>query len=342
VKALLDSDEFVDEAPRTVYAKLLDQGTYLCSPSTMYRILREHDEVRERRRQATHPAHKKPELIATRPNEVWSWDITKLHGPEKWTYFYLYVIWDIWSRYVVGWMLARAERAELARMLIAESIERQGVRRDQLTLHSDRGSPMSAKPVARLLADLGVTKSRSRPHVSNDNPYSESQFRTFKYRPDFPDRFGSYEDGRAHCGRFFRWYNEDHRHSGIGLHTPADVHHGRAEAISGQRPAASGQRPAASGVSSYSTPTPSIPSASSADRPHRRPFRRWRGSTNRRRRPPTHQISEKSVSERLTPTAFTAMVGTGGTCHDAFASRAQAHKSSRARDLPPKPIVGYR
>ena len=168
VKALLDSDEFVDEAPRTVYAKLLDQGTYLCSPSTMYRILREHDEVRERRRQATHPAHKKPELIATRPNEVWSWDITKLHGPEKWTYFYLYVILDIWSRYVVGWMLARAERAELAKMLIAESIERQGVRRDQLTLHSDRGSPMIAKPVAHLLADLGVTKSRSRPHVSND------------------------------------------------------------------------------------------------------------------------------------------------------------------------------
>ena len=235
VKALLDSDEFVDEAPRTVYAKLLDQGTYLCSPSTMYRILREHDEVRERRRQATHPAHKKPELIATRPNEVWSWDITKLHGPEKWTYFYLYVILDIWSRYVVGWMLARAERTELARMLIAESIERQGVRRDQLTLHSDRGSPMIAKPVAHLLADLGVTKSRSRPHVSNDNPYSESQFRTFKYRPDFPDRFGSYEDGRAHCGRFFRWYNEDHRHSGIGLHTPADVHYGRAEAINGQR-----------------------------------------------------------------------------------------------------------
>jgi putative transposase len=142
---------------------------------------------------------------------------------------------DIWSRYVVGWMLARAERAELAKMLIAESIEGQGVRRDQLTLHSDRGSPMIAKPVAHLLADLGVTKSLSRPHVSNDNPYSESQFRTFKYRPDFPDRFGSFEDGHAHCGRFFSWYNDDHRHSGIGLHTPADVHYGRAEEIRARR-----------------------------------------------------------------------------------------------------------
>ena len=232
IKTLLESDEFVDEAPATVYAKLLDQGIYLGSVSTMYRILHEHDEVRERRRQATHPAHKKPELIATTPNSVWSWDITKLHGPAKWTYYYLYVILDIYSRYAVGWMLARAERAELSKRLIADTIVKQGVTEDQLTLHSDRGSPMIAKPVAHLLADLGVTKSHSRPHVSNDNPYSESQFRTFKYRPDFPDRFGSLEDARAHCARFFGWYNDDHRHSGVGLHTPADVHYGRAEADS--------------------------------------------------------------------------------------------------------------
>ena len=235
VKRTLESDEFIDEAPATVYAKLLDQGTYLASVSTMYRVLHESDEVRERRRQATHPAHKKPELIAQGPNEIWSWDITKLHGPEKWTYYYLYVILDIYSRYAVGWMLARAERAELSKRLINESIAKQGVAKDQLTIHSDRGSPMIAKGVAHLLADLGVTKSLSRPHVSNDNPYSESQFRTFKYRPDFPDRFGSYEDGHAHCSRFFSWYNDDHRHSGIGLHTPADVHYGRAQAIREQR-----------------------------------------------------------------------------------------------------------
>jgi putative transposase len=235
IRRLLESDEFVDEAPATVYAKLLDQGIYLGSVSTMYRILHEHGEVRERRRQATHPAKKKPELIATKPNEIWSWDITKLHGPEKWTYYYLYVILDIFSRYAVGWMLARVERAELSKRLINDTIDKQGVPRDQLTLHSDRGSPMIAQPVAHLLADLGVTKSHSRPHVSNDNPYSESQFRTFKYRPDFPDRFGSFEDARAHCGRFFTWYNDDHRHSGIGLHTPADVHYGRAEAIRERR-----------------------------------------------------------------------------------------------------------
>jgi putative transposase len=235
IKATLESEEFVDEAPATVYAKLLDQGTYLASISTMYRVLHEHDEVRERRRQAAHPAHKKPELIATGANSVWSWDITKLHGPQKWTYYYLYVILDIYSRYAVGWMLARAERAELSKKLINDTIAKQGVTKDQLTIHSDRGSPMIAKGVAHLLADLGVTKSLSRPHVSNDNPYSESQFRTFKYRPDFPDRFGSFEDGQAHCARFFRWYNDDHRHSGIGLHTPADVHYGRAEAIREQR-----------------------------------------------------------------------------------------------------------
>ena len=231
IKVTLESEEFIDEAPASVYAKLLDQGSYLGSVSTMYRVLHEHDEVRERRRQATHPAHKKPELIATRPNEIWSWDITKLHGPEKWNYYYLYVILDIWSRYVTGWMLAHAENAVLSTRLMNETIAKQGIERGQPTIHADRGSPMIAKPVVHLLADLGVTKSHSRPHTSNDNPYSESQFRTFKYRPDFPDRFGSFEDAQAHCQRFMTWYNEDHRHSGIGYHTPTDVHHGRAEGV---------------------------------------------------------------------------------------------------------------
>jgi putative transposase len=223
IKATLEFEEFIDEAPAVTYAKLLDQGVYLGSVSTMYRVLHEYDEVRERRRQAT---HKKPELIATRPNEIWSWDITKLHGPEKWTYSYLYVILDIWSRYVTGWMLASAENAALSMRLMNESIAKQGIVKGQLTIHTDRGSPMIAKPVVHLLADLGVTKSHSRPHLSNDRPYSESQFRTFTYRPDFPHRFGSFEDAQAHCQRFMTSYHEDHVHSGIGYHTPADLHYG--------------------------------------------------------------------------------------------------------------------
>ena len=235
LRATLNSDEFVDDAPASVYAKLLDQGVYLGSVSTMYRVLHEHDEVRERRRQGTHPAAKKPELLASSPNEVWSWDITKLLGPVKWTWFYLYVIIDIYSRYVPGWMLARAENGRLAEILLADTIAKQGIGADQLTIHSDRGSPMTAKPVAFLLADLGVTKSFSRPHVSNDNPYSESQFRTMKYRPRFPERFGSYEDAHSFCASFFGWYNDEHRHSGVGFHTPADVHHGRAHAIRHRR-----------------------------------------------------------------------------------------------------------
>lgn len=235
VRATLNREEHVDEAPATVYAKLLDEGVYVASVSTMYRVLREHDEVRERRRQATHPAAKKPELLATRPNEVWSWDITKLLGPAKWTWFYLYVIIDIYSRYVPGWMLARAENGRLAEVLLADTIAKQAIERDQLTIHSDRGSPMTAKPVAFLLADLGVTKSFSRPHVSNDNPYSESQFRTMKYRPAFPDRFGSYEDAHGFASSFFGWYNDEHRHSGIGFHTPSDVHYGRADAVRDRR-----------------------------------------------------------------------------------------------------------
>jgi putative transposase len=235
LREVLNSPEHVDKAPATVYAKLLDQGIYLASVPTMYRVLRAHDEVHERRRQATHPAAKKPELLAKGPNQVYSWDITKLLGPVKWTWYYLYVILDIYSRYVPGWMLAHAENASLAQALLADTAAKQRIEHGQLTIHADRGSPMTAKPVAFLLADLGVTKSHSRPHCSNDNPYSESQFRTLKYRPTFPDRFGSYQDAHASCRRFFRWYNQEHRHSGIGFHTPADVHYGRAELVRAQR-----------------------------------------------------------------------------------------------------------
>jgi putative transposase len=235
VLRVLHHPDHVDEAPATVYAKLLDAGVYLASTSTMYRILRAEGEVCERRRLATHPPAARPELLATRPNAVWSWDITKLLGPAKWTWFYLYVIIDIYSRYVPGWMLARAERAHLAERLLADTITKQQVSRDQLTVHADRGTSMASKPVAFLLADLGVTKSHSRPHTSNDNPYSESQFKTLKHRPEFPDRFGCLEDAHAFCGRFFGWYNGEHRHSGIGFHTPADVHYGRAELVQVQR-----------------------------------------------------------------------------------------------------------
>jgi putative transposase len=231
VLEVLHSERFADVAPAAVYATLLDEGTYLCSESTMYRLLRERAETGDRRRHATHPAKVKPELVASAPNRVWSWDITKLHGPAKWTYYYLYVILDIFSRYPVGWMVASRESAVLAERLIAESVRKQQVDRGQLTLHADRGTSMASKPVAFLLADLGVTKSHSRPHCSNDNPYSEAQFKTLKYRPDFPDRFGCIEDARVFCDRFFGWYGHEHRHSGIGLHTPADVHYGRAHAV---------------------------------------------------------------------------------------------------------------
>jgi len=235
LRRVLNSEEHVDEAPATVYAKLLDAGIYLASVPTMYRVLRAHGEVGERRRQATHPAAKKPELLATKPNQVYSWDITKLLGPVKWTYYYLYVILDIYSRYVPGWMLAHAENAKLAEALLADTVTKQNIERGQLTIHADRGSPMVAKPVAFLLADLGVTKSYSRPHTSNDNPFSESQFRTMKYRPQFPERFGCFEDAHAFCGRFFGWYNQEHRHSGIGFHIPADVHYGRAAVARARR-----------------------------------------------------------------------------------------------------------
>jgi putative transposase len=228
VLALLHEPRFVDLATPQVYATLLDEGQYLCSQRTMYRILAANAEVRERRDQLRHPDYVKPELLAMVPNQVWSWDITKLLGPAKWTYFYLYVILDIFSRYVVGWMVASKECARLAEELIATTCARQGIGPGQLTLHADRGSSMTSKPVAFLLADLGVTKTHSRPHVSDDNPFSEAQFKTLKYRPDFPERFGSAAHARAHCQDFFSWYNTEHRHSGIGLLTPHDVHHGLA------------------------------------------------------------------------------------------------------------------
>ena len=228
---VLHSDRFVDKAPAAVYAALLDQGTYHCSIRTMYRILHDCREVRERRNQLRHPKYKKPELLATAPNQVWSWDITKLLGPAKWTYYYLYVILDIYSRYAVGWMLASRENADLAKRLIRDSIEKQQVEPGKLVIHSDRGPSMKSHTVAQLLATLGVTKSHSRPHVSNDNPFSESQFKTLKYRPEFPERFGSQEDARGFCGRFFHWYHHEHYHSGLGLLTPATVHYGHAPKI---------------------------------------------------------------------------------------------------------------
>jgi putative transposase len=226
---VLHSPRFQDAAPATVYATLLDEGTYLASERTMYRLLAAEGETRPRRDQLVHPAYSKPELLATAPNQVWSWDITKLLGPAKWTYFYLYVILDIFSRYVTGWMVAHREHADLAERLIAETIAKQAVPAGPLTLHADRGSSMTSKPVAFLLADLGVTKTHSRPHVSNDNPYSESQFKTLKYRPGFPDRFGSIEEARAFCQDFFRWYNAEHRHAGIGLLPPEVVHDGQTQ-----------------------------------------------------------------------------------------------------------------
>ena len=222
----LHSERFLDQAPAQVHATLLDEGTYLCSPRTMYRLLDTAGEVKERRDQVRRPHYAAPELLATRPNEVWSWDITKLLGPAKWTYFYLYVILDIFSRYVVGWMLTARESAALAERLIAETCAKQGIEPGHLTVHADRGAAMTSKPVALLLADLGVTKTHSRPHVSNDNPFSEAQFKTLKYCPAFPERFGSLEDGRAFGHVFFDWYNNAHHHSGLGLLTPAVVHYG--------------------------------------------------------------------------------------------------------------------
>lgn len=229
--ATLNGERFADTAPAAVHATLLDEGRYLGSVRTMYRLLVADGGTRERRAQLTHPVYAKPELLATGPNQVWSWDITKLKGPAKWTCFHLYVILDIFSRCVVGWMIALRESAELAEQLIAETVARHAIEPGTLTLHADRGASMRSKPVAALLVDLNIAKSHSRPHVSDDNPYSESQFKTMKYRPDFPERFGCIEDAREFCQSFFPWYNGVHRHSGIGYMTPHSVHFGQAQAL---------------------------------------------------------------------------------------------------------------
>lgn len=235
VRDLLNSEQFVDSSPRQVYGTLLDEGRYLCSVSTMYRILRAYQEVRERRNQKQNPVYKKPELLATSPNQVWSWDITKLRGPVPHVYYYMYTILDIFSRYVVGYMVATREEATLARQLVADSCAKQGIEPAQLILHADRGSAMTSKTLALLLADLGVGKSHSRPYTSDDNPFSEAQFKTMKYRPDYPDRFGSPQDARQWTHPFIHWYNNEHRHTSLGLMTPATVHYGLAAELTVQR-----------------------------------------------------------------------------------------------------------
>ena len=235
VLAVMSEERFMDLPPPQIFSSLLDEETYLCSIRTMYRILHENKQVKERRNQRRHPTYKAPELLATKPNELWSWDITKLKGPAKWTWFYLYVILDVFSRYVVGWMLAHRELAALAEKLIDQTCQRQHIEPGQLTIHADRGTSMTSKSVALLMSDLGVTKTHSRPHVSDDNPYSESHFKTLKYRPDFPDRFGSIQDSRGFCRQFFPWYNTEHLHGSLGFLTPHDVHFGKAETKIKQR-----------------------------------------------------------------------------------------------------------
>jgi putative transposase len=237
VLTVLHGERFQDRSPAAVQATLLDEGQYLCSTRTMYRILEQQGESRERRDQLVHPPYQRPELLATAANQLWSWDITKLLGPAKWTYFYLYVILDAFSRYVTGWMIAHREGAELAKQFIEETIAKHQVPAGQLTIHADRGKVMTSKPVAFLMADLGVTKTHSRPYVSDDNPYSESHFRTLKYRPEFPDRFGCIQDSRTFCQQFFQWYNEQHRHSGIAMLTPAMVHFGQSQTVLARRQA---------------------------------------------------------------------------------------------------------
>ena len=237
ILALLNSERFADLSPREIYATLLDQGEYLCSWSTFYRILREHGQTRRRRDQLRRTAYAKPELLATQPRQLWSWDITKLKGPATWSYYYLYVIIDVYSRYVVGWMIAERESAELAEALITETCLREQIAPEQLTIHADRGAAMTSKTVAQLLTDLGVAKTHSRPSVSNDNPFSEAQFKTLKYHPSYPARFGSLVDARAWARVFFPWYNEAHHHSGLGLLTPAQVHAGEVATVLASRQA---------------------------------------------------------------------------------------------------------
>ena len=237
VLAQLRTPRFADQTPTEVFATLLDEGTYLCSIRTMYRILAAQGEVAERRRQRRHPVYQKPELLAEAPNQVWSWDITKLKGPVKWSYFYLYVILDIFSRRVVGWRVEHAESASQFKALFIDAMGKHAVPRDQLTLHADRGGPMKAKTTALMLVDLGVLKSHSRPHTSNDNPFSEAHFKTLKYQPEFPKKFETIEQARDFCRRFFSWYNKEHHHVGIGLMTPDQIHFGQAEAIHAARKA---------------------------------------------------------------------------------------------------------
>lgn len=234
---ILTNDRFMDESVPEVYATILDEGSYLCSQRTMYRVLDRHQAVRERRDQCHHPEYKKPELLATGPNQVWSWDITKLRGPRKWSYYYLYVIMDIYSRYVVGWMIAERESAALAERLIQDTCIKQNIRPEQLTIHADRGTSMRSKLVAQLMADMGITKTHSRPHTSNDNPYSEAQFKTLKYHHSFPKSFGCIEDAKAFLRGFFAWYNGQHKHSGIGYITPVSLHTGTAFKIREKRQA---------------------------------------------------------------------------------------------------------
>jgi len=235
MRTVLNSEQFVDQSPREVYATLLDEGVYLCHWRTMYRILVEHDEVRERRNQRQHPPNTKPQLVASGPNELWSWDITLLTGPARRLFYYLYVILDVYSRFVVGWMVAEGESSGLAETVIAAACNKQNIRRDQLTLHADRGSAMRAKTVAQLLADLGVTKTHARPYTPNDNPYSEAQFKTMKYRPNYPDRFDSLDHARSWARVFFTWYNHEHHHTGLGLMTPTVVHHGQVDEVRAKR-----------------------------------------------------------------------------------------------------------
>lgn len=222
----LNSERFCDMSPAEIYTVLLDEGRYLCSERTMYRLLEKTGALQERR-QKNRGIYECPELLCTAPNQLWSWDITKLKGPQKWTYYYLYKIMDVYSRAVVGWMISHLESAELAKELIGQTLIRQNISEGQLTLHADRGSSMKSNLVAQLLANMGVTKTHSRPYVSNDNPFSESAFKTLKYRPEFPEKFGSIEDARQYCVSFFDWYNLKHRHSGIAMMTPDDVHSGR-------------------------------------------------------------------------------------------------------------------
>ena len=237
VRALLNSERFMDKAPRQVYAALLDDAQYRCHWRTMYRILSEHDEVRERRILRQHPVYQKPELLATAPNQVWSWDITTLRGPSKWSHYKLYTVLDIFSRYVVGWMIAEVESSEFAKQLVAATAKKQGIQPEELVLHADNGAPMTGKPLSQLLTSLGIEQSHSRPHTSNDNPFSEAQFKTMKYRPDYPQRFENIQAARIWAETFFTWYNEEHYHTGLNLFTPSSVHYGEVLDLQAQRQA---------------------------------------------------------------------------------------------------------